>query len=289
MANYLVHKAVDLVKVKAKRRAVLSQPGYLEKNYWALVKYDGCCGIIHINDDGVAVSINTRTGEPVRSCDHILREITEDAKWFSTVLFVELWNPVMEFAEISGKVRQHSPAPELTYKVWDAVPMADYHEGICYIPFRHRYYLIEASTPEERRAHRYKDINLPSLQAEANRLAQAGPYDGLIAKDPDGIWKLGRGTDGESIKIKQKLSFDLEVIGTTEGAGKHHGRIGSLVVRFRDGRTIGVGTGLSDDDRERSDWVGKIVEVEAMGYSSEGSLREPRLKGERFDKEQADF
>lgn len=289
MANYLVHKAVDLAKVKVKRRAVLSQPGYLEKNYLVLEKYDGCCGIVFVNSDGVASHMVTRTGEHIRSCDHILHWITTDNKWRNVVLFVELWHPDMEFAEISGKVRQHSPAPELIYKAWDVVPADDYYmAGECKIPFKQRYEWMRDNVPLEFLAHLYA-VNPVSLQKEANHLAQLGGYDGLIAKDPNGTWKLGLGTDGESIKVKQKLSFDLEVMGVTEGAGKHVGRIGSLVVRFRGGNLLGVGTGLSDDDRKRTDWIGKIVEVEAMGYSSEGSLREPRLKGERFDKEQADF
>lgn len=288
MAKYLVHKAVDLAKVKVKRRAVLSQPGYLEKNYWVLKKYDGCCGIVFVDSKGIASLMVTRTGEKIRSCDHILRWITTDNRWRDVVLFVELWHPNREFAEISGKVRQHSPAPELIYKAWDVVPTSDWWAGECKVPFKQRYGWINEYTPEDFRAYLYP-FNPMSLQKEANHLALSGGYDGLIAKDPNGTWKLGPGTDGESIKIKQKLSFDLEVVGVTEGAGKHAGRIGSLVVRFRGGTLLGVGTGLSDDDRKRTDWVGKIVEVEAMGYSSEGSLREPRLKGERFDKEQADF
>lgn len=288
MANYLVHKAVDLSKVKAKRRVVLSQPGYLEQNYWVLKKYDGCCGIVFINSDGVASHMVTRTGEKIRSCDHILNWITTDRHWKDVVLFVELWHRDMEFADISGKVRQHSPAPELIYKAWDVVPADAYDVGECTVPFKQRYVWIQENTPEDFCAYLYP-FNPVSLQQEANQLARSGRYDGLIAKDPNGTWKLGLGTDGESIKIKQKLSFDLEVVGVTEGAGKHEGRIGSLLVRFLDGVIIGVGTGLSDRDRLRDDWVGKIVEVEAMGYSSEGSLREPRLKGERFDKEQADF
>lgn len=288
MANYLVHKAVDLAKVKVKRRAVLSQPGYLESNYWVLKKYDGCCGIIYVDEEGRATQILTRTGEKIRSCDHILHWITTDGHWRDVVLFVELWHPDMDFSEISGKVRQHKPAPELIYKAWDVVSAGAYEYGQCVVPFRERYGWIQDNTPEDFRAYLYP-FNPVSLQHEANHLAQSGGYDGLIAKDPNGTWRLGLGTDGESIKIKQKLSFDLEVVGVTEGAGKHAGRIGSLVVRFRGGALLGVGTGLSDDDRKRTDWVGKIVEVEAMGYSSEGSLREPRLKGERFDKEQADF
>lgn len=288
MAKYLVHKAVDLVKVKVKRRAVLSQPGYLESNYWVLKKYDGCCGIIYVDDEGRATQILTRTGEKIRSCDHILDWITTDGHWRNVVLFVELWHPDMDFSEISGKVRQHKPAPELIYKAWDVVPLLDYYDGECSIPFRERYGWMQANVPSDFLAYLYP-YNPMSLVDEANAVRASGPYDGLIAKDPNGTWKLGLGTDGESVKIKPPLSFDLEVVGTTEGEGKHAGRIGSLLVRFVSGNVLGIGTGLSDRDRLRDDWVGKIVEVEAMGYSSEGSLREPRLKGERFDKEQADF
>ena len=55
---------------------------------------------------------------------------------------------------------------------------------------------------------------------------------------------------------------------------------------------MGAGTGLRDDERDVSkfeaNWLGKIVEIEAMDYSSDGLLREPRLKGVRLDKLEPD-
>ena len=48
-------------------------------------------------------------------------------------------------------------------------------------------------------------------------------------------------------------------------------------------------------DADRKDWwkdnsivVGKIVQIDAMGESAKGVLREPRFKGIRFDKKKPD-
>lgn len=310
MANELVHKAVELSKVKVARRKVLAQPGYLEQNYMALRKYDGCCAIITINTlsgiDGAfdtwedCVTITSRTGEVVRSMDHIKRALF--AHWkerqFSggAVIFAEAWIPGKDFAYIGGKFRQHAPCEELQIKAWDTVSCAEYRSGKSLRPFRLRYFsLIQRLLPDKGHiglAALYNEGTYGNAQALCDHLVAQGGYDGLILADPDGHWTKGNGTGGEKIKVKQKLSFDLRVVGLEEGEGKHAGRTGRLLVSFF-GKVLGVGTGLSD--AQRAEWwacrdkiMGQIVEVEAMARSNDGLLREPRLKGVRYDKLKAD-
>lgn len=297
MAEYLVHKPVDLAKVKAKRRKEL-EAGELSK-YWALAKYDGCCAIIQVCtgrgldllDDTAenCIRITSRTGEEVRSMGHIKQELFNRfaGRGVDLVLFAEAWCPGKDFAEISGLFRQHKPAPELRIRPWDAVAGPDYRAGVCTLPFYRRFEWLQAEFGDM-----VAQCWLPGTfdaKSLAYHLVTTGGYDGLILADPLGQWVKGNGSGGEKIKVKPSLSFDLEVVGTEPGKGKHAGRIGNLVVRYKDGKLLGVGTGLSDADRALPDWIGKIVEVEAMGHSSDGSLREPRLKGVRYDKEQADY
>ena len=112
-------------------------------------------------------------------------------------------------------------------------------------------------------------------------------YDGLILADPEGTWTAGRGTTGEKVRLKKTLSFDLRVTGVHEGVGEKTGRaVYTLTVDYK-GKSLGVGSGLPHDF-DRVPKVGDIVEIHAMDYSSDGLLREPRYKGIRFDKEQAD-
>src|SRR5690606_37030222 len=97
-----------------------------------------------------------------------------------------------------------------------------------------------------------------------------------------------RGTGGEIIKVKNRIRVTLPVVGYEKGEGKHAGRIGALVCYYN-GKEQRIGTGLTDKQRE--DWMRELpalVEVEAMGLSKDGLLREPRLKGVRYDVLEAD-
>lgn len=122
-----------------------------------------------------------------------------------------------------------------------------------------------------------------NAQDKCNALVDEGGYDGLILRDPNAGWAVGAGTEGAIIKIKRKLSFDLRVVEVNTAVGEKTGRtVYKLVVEFR-GLRLGVGSGVPHkfDDVPV---VGDIVEVEAMDYSSDGLLREPRYKGTRHDK-----
>jgi ATP-dependent DNA ligase len=65
------------------------------------------------------------------------------------------------------------------------------------------------------------------------------------------------------MKWKRRPSVDLVVTATVTGVGKYLNLIGSLVMEDSEGRTVSVGSGMSDEDREKpsSYWIGKVVEV----------------------------
>lgn len=80
------------------------------------------------------------------------------------------------------------------------------------------------------------------------------------------------------IKVKPKETYDVYVIGTVEGKGKHQGKMGALVT------TMGkVGTGFTDEERKQ-DWLGRVIEVECMHLTEAGKFRHPRFLRERWDK-----
>lgn len=308
VAEYIVHKAVELSKVKAKRRAELSAPGYLEANYIAQAKYDGCNLVIEIHEDvsgdkwGYAYS---RTGEVVKSCDHIIAAMCMLPGIERGTYLGEAWCPDAEFNEISGWFRRQQADEDtcrLQFVVFDVLTPDEWETGTSDVPYEQRAlragiltHITQGQAPVwsagsfGKIAETWKNT---TAQDVCNKLVDAGGYDGLILRDPLGRWrKNDKGTGGEIIKIKRKLSFDLRVVDYVPGKGKHEGKIGSLVVEFR-GQRMGAGTGLRDDERDVSqfeaNWLNKIVEIEAMDYSSDGLLREPRLKGIRLDKLEPD-
>ncbi|CAB1282937.1 DNA ligase, phage-associated [Xylella phage Cota] len=304
MAEYIVHKAVELSKVKAKRKAELSVQNYLEENFIAQPKYDGCNMVALF--DGATVDFFSRTGEPVLSVPHIEMAMATFPNMTPGAYFGECWAPDLPFNEISGLFRRQTADEDtcrLQFAIFDFITPEEWDDGVSTVAYGNR---VARMTPQLSAipqalnpiwlagsfGHIAETWANTTAQDVCNKLVEAGGYDGLILRDPYGHWRKGdRGTGGEIIKIKRKLSFDLRVVGFEPGKGKHAGKIGSLIVEFR-GQRMGAGTGLRDDERDvaqfENNWLGKIVEIEAMDYSADGLLREPRLKGIRLDKLEPD-
>lgn len=314
MPEYIVQKAVNLDKVVKKRRLVLEQPGYLDQNYLGQAKYDGCHVIFVLTVAGEADQVLSRTGERVRSMEWLLpymhRAYGEQVMEHGGVVVLgEAWDPKLSFAEISGRFRQHAQDDRLAVRVFDVLTASEWEAGETTVPYRQR--LARVLKPTQWSAGVFPATTHftprttgqgSTWQDWCNYLVAKGGYDGCILRDPEGGWKRGSGTTGEIIKLKRVLSFDLRVKDAEVGQGKHAGRLGAIVVDFQ-GKSLRVGTGFSDTEREdfwqkyqddlaspRDHWefLGAIAEIEAMDYSEDGLLREPRFKGIRFDKLETD-
>lgn len=308
MGEYIVHKAVNLDKVKAAKRQVLSQPGYLDNNYLGQRKYDGCSVVFKLTIAGEADQVLSRTGERVRSLEWLLPHLQRLAAKMvvehgGLVLLAEAWHPTYNFSTISGKYRAFADWLDPEIVVFDAIPLDDFEDGYCPTPYKERmgwfFGLSENGIGPEAAAVRPAATHFvpntsgnETWQDYCNELVARGGYDGLILRDPEGTWTRGSGTTGEIIKLKRVLSFDLRCIGVEEGKGRLKGTMGAIIVDFQ-GKPLRVGTGFTDEQR-RAWWQNPtqfskdIVEIEAMDYSSDGLLREPRFKGIRFDKLETD-
>ena len=295
--KYLVHKPVELDKVKKAKRP---SDHDLVNYYIAQPKYDGCALVVFVHairgDDGkFSTNIRTRTGENVLSCYHIEEAIAAFPAITPGVYFGEAWQPGRTAAEISGDVRRHDAAEGLQFVVYDFVTHEEFKQGHSDLGYEER--IMRLPEPFFRIAQEGNPIWPATCEGTladwgltpdeaAKQYVALGGYDGIILRDPRGKWKKGVGTDGEIIKVKTKLSYALRVVGWEPGKGKHAGKIGTLLVSFN-GKTQGAGTGLKDSERlleEYNDrWANKIVEIEAMGLTADGLLREPRLKGVRVD------
>jgi len=291
MPDYIIQKAVGPDKVVKKHRKTLAEYGAA---YLAQRKYDGCCAVIFTGEGRVEPYGQSRTGEDYPSLDPAAKELRL-TMGPGFVLIGEAWWPGKDqFNLISGEFRRLEPSSNLTVMVNDCLTQAEFDAGFSPVPYRERIDRVPVS-PDYRwvKVASWAPGTYGCPQALCNKFVDEGGFDGLILRDPEGTWTKGSGTTGEIIKIKRVLSFDLRVTGWEPGKGKHEGRAGALTVDFR-GKPLSIGTGLSDAQRDniaayyRDDWHGAIVEVEAMDYSSDGLLREPRFKGIRFDKPQPD-
>lgn len=103
---------------------------------------------------------------------------------------------------------------------------------------------------------------LGDCKEKATEIVKQG-YEGLYLKSPNHLYLAGKRVN-DAIKLKLRPTADLVCIDVQEGEGKYAGQIGSLVLRDTKGRSVSVGSGLSDYQRSvRPDtYIGKILEIE---------------------------
>ena len=67
------------------------------------------------------------------------------------------------------------------------------------------------------------------------------------------------------IKFKAENTADLIIVDVTEGAGRLMGKLGAFLCQTSDGLLeVSVGTGFSDDEREKyfsKNYIGAVIEV----------------------------
>lgn len=295
--QYIVHKAVELDKVKKSLRPSEAQ---LRTEYICQPKYDGCNMVAvkssHHSDD---VALWSRTGEKVVSADHIKLALGFASFAPVGVYFGEYWHPTIDQPTVSGKFRdtkqQHT---EPYFVIFDYVTLEEWEAGVSSLGYHDRTarlpkalgWIEEGAAPmflAESQGY-LCDQEMSTTEA-ANLMKKAGAYDGIILRKTDGTWTKGSlGTTGEVIKIKPTLTLDLRVCSVGETVGEKTGReVFTVVVELPNGNIQEVGSGVPFE-REALPQSGDIVEIEALEYSKHGLLREPRFKGIRHDKAEAD-
>ena len=293
MSDYCIAKAVDLSALSKKARAQF-ELDLAAGEYLLTPKYDGCAVHIELNDGRIDQCISG-SGKPVRSLDHALKELLQVFPSGRVVLDAEAWVPDMPFQEISGLFRRHTSDSRLQLKVFNGyMPtpgggraarykerLADMAQVVCGV----------ASPPVHiSTAPRCAVFSLPISEGMARYWQALGGFDGCVLHHRDAPYFQGR-AKYESVKIKPLLSFDLEVTGVNAAVGEKTGRATcALVCRWKDGGVQEVATGLSHAQQaDPGQFIGKIIEVRAMGLTSDGKLREPRFCGVREDKLSAEF
>ena len=176
--------------------------------------------------------------------------------------------------------------------VWDCIPYHHFVEGKGSTQYLTRFAILEsASLPHKIRLVESSVVaSLDEAEAIFERYLAQG-QEGIILKDMSGIWEDKRVKT--QVKFKAELDCDLRVVGIQPGTGKYEGMVGALLCESSDGVIqVDVGSGLSDDDRRRDDYISKIVAVtyNARIKNKQGkeSLFLPRLIEVRLDKDEAD-
>ena len=127
-------------------------------------------------------------------------------------------------------------------------------------------------------------------------VAIANREEGVMINICDAPYEFGR--TWNLMKVKKMNTLDLEIIGFEEGSGRLAGTLGAILVRYKNGNTVKVGSGFTDKMRadiwsRPNDFIYRIAEIQYFESTTNAdggeSLRFPVFKDFRYDKTEADF
>lgn len=245
--------------------------------------------------------IYSRTGEVYTSLEHLKHELIALAKGAQCeIIIFEAYAEGVSQPTISGWCRdtkkQHL---EVEAYVHDMLMFTEFYkcETDCGYADRYDYMRFIFNCLDNLKYIHLVDAELVHSYSALMRMAEdiwSRGGEGVVYRDFFAGYMAGK-RNSTMVKVKKAVSFDLKVIAVKEGTGKYEGSTGYLICQDRKGKKVKVGSGLTDEQRRTwwSPWgydeiVGKIVQIDAMKVSSKGVLREPRFKGIRYDKTEAD-
>lgn len=301
MSKYNIMYAVEYAKLPVKfKKQYPSLQALADAGYWLQRKYDGCFGMAVVKD-GCGSIMLSRTGEDyTTSCSHILSELAESARAWGPfdpfVMLGEVWHPDLKFPAISGQFRKAAPS-KLRFIANDILPPDLTTDR----PYRDRYDdLMKALPPAYGDwffcsvADTYHNAAGKTPEEWAQTWVAQGGYDGAILRNPEAGYTIGQVKNGEIVKVKPTMSLDLRIKRTTVDV-RPTKLGGYITVDLGNDVECDVGTGLTQADLAsfqnelaRGAWINRIAEVEFMGFTEDGKLREPRFKGLRHDKKEPD-
>lgn len=227
--------------------------------WWMSEKLDGVRAI------WTGAELVSRNGNRFAAPDWFLAQLPKQV-----MLDGELYAGRQAFQTCVGRVRKKTPVDAdwrgLHYQVFDAPAVAGGFEARL------------AAAEQALAGCAVASVVAQTCCADARHL-QAFFAD-LVAQGAEGIMlrRPGSAYEGKRsnhlLKFKPTESDEAEVIGHAAGQGKHAGRLGALVCRWR-GVVFQIGTGLSDALREAPPTLGAAVTFAYQGVTDGGVPRFP--------------
>ena len=184
--------------------------------------------------------------------------------------------------------------------VFDWMPAKEFKRQSCDVPYNIR--RARASALLDKDLTYFEMLPILYIGNDTTKITEiledevAKGEEGVMINICDALYEFKR--TNNLLKVKKMQTMDLEIIDFEEGEGRLAGMLGAVLVRYKNGNVVKVGSGFSDDLRlsiwnNQSDYLGRIAEIsyfeETTNASGGESLRFPIFKDFRPDKTEADF
>lgn len=275
-------------------------------------KYDGIHATIIPGKLGESPIIISRQGQIISG----LLEITDDILWLKhncpmicdNVLEGELLRFTTEdidskdlYRKTMSVVSSKNPNKRgVVFKIFDIVSRKAFNHGIDNIPYALRYAKLESIEKYLMRTSvltiikpLYRGKFDPDIIKHYRDEAKYDKLEGIVINKLNAPYECKRVK--HTLKAKVTEDCDLRIESMEEGTGKYIGKLGNLIVKYKDNH-VSVGSGFTDKERqtmwEHPDlYIGKIAKISHCGEtrsikSGLPSLRHPVFEYIRYDKDE---
>jgi ATP-dependent DNA ligase len=262
-----------------KAEALLDDPMYI-----AEIKYDGYRAIC---DNG---RFTSRLGNDF---SEKLPHLTGILKEFNVTLDGELYIPGGNSSDVTTALGSDGDRTKLKYVVFDI--LATDAQTLTGATWSYRREILDKffmfnieGTPEIDISNVYKN------KRELLKYAETHGLEGIMLKNINGLYCPDKRPSNNWWKIKKHLTFDVVMMGVTEGKGKYSGLIGAIKFGLYVRGTLvecGQCSGMTDEIRkeiseDREAFLYTVFEIGAMERTKDGNFRHPVYQGFRNDKSQ---
>jgi len=256
--------------------AMLAKPykGILPESFAVEPKIDGVRVIVEVCRETLAVAFKTRNGNPLNSLAHLGEWFSETASKHGVFTFDCEAIAGEDFYDSVGAVRSNDPAEGAF--LW----LLDLPDDIG--TYRERRALMAKFNYDKRVSLVESFVGISPNDAFRRFVSQG--FEGAMVKDLDAPYTQGKRSNAW-LKVKAVDAEDCPVVSVHEGEGRLAGTMGHVVVE-NNGRLVRVGGGFSDEQRamiwaNRDTVIGSFLEVTFQSKTPDGSLRHPRIRGDK--------
>ena len=240
--------------------------------------------LIALKDKSGDVKFYSRVGQPVEGLVEIEAEFKKHFPC-DTALDGELTisnyfdMPSKDAYKAASKIirlKGDTPKTGLTYRVFDIMTAEEFTSQKCSKTYDDRRALLDSFAGKAEHIEvlpvLYRGTDTSKITEWLNKITSEGG-EGVMVNDAVAEYEWRRTWAIQ--KVKKFNSLDLLVVNMEEGSGRLAGTLGAIHVRYKDGNTVKVGSGFSDEERKLY-WehpeliMNRIVEIKFFEESSSG-------------------